>query len=97
MGFKRTSSNFYGQKIKPHSRFLKHKRLVLLFFFLLLFLKFFELPLKAEVDYFEQMGVLRPDKTIYAPNFVLPDLNGNKIGLSKYQGLFVMLNFWATW
>ena len=70
---------------------------MLLFFFPLLFLKVSELPLKGEVDYLEKMGVMRTDKTTYAPNFVLPDINGNKIGLSKYHGKFVMLNFWATW
>ena len=47
---------------------------MLLFFFLLLFMKVSELPLKAEVDYLEQMGVLRPSETTLAPNFVLPDI-----------------------
>lgn len=32
-----------------------------------------------------------------APPFVLEDLNGNKVSLSKYKGKAVLINFWATW
>lgn len=32
-----------------------------------------------------------------APNFTLPDLDGNQISLSDLKGHVVMLNFWATW
>lgn len=32
-----------------------------------------------------------------APDFVLTDLNGNKIQLSDYRGKGVFLNFWGTW
>lgn len=32
-----------------------------------------------------------------APNFTLPDLNGNETSLSDYRGEVVLINFWATW
>ena len=66
-------------------------------FCLFLFLGATELPLKAEVDSLEQMGVLRPTETFDAPDFLLPDLKGKKTSLREFQGNFVMLNFWATW
>ncbi len=56
-----------------------------------------QLPLKGEVDYLTQMGVIKLDKMIEAPGFILPDLEGRKRSLSDFQGKFVMLNFWATW
>lgn len=32
-----------------------------------------------------------------APDFELPDFNGNKIKLSDYRGKAVVLSFWTTW
>jgi len=32
-----------------------------------------------------------------APDFVLKDLNGNKVSLASYRGKAVLINFWATW
>lgn len=32
-----------------------------------------------------------------APDFTLPDLEGNSVSLSDYEGKVVLLNFWATW
>lgn len=32
-----------------------------------------------------------------APDFELPDLDGNQIALSDHQGDVVLINFWATW
>ena len=32
-----------------------------------------------------------------APDFELPDINGEKHRLSDYRGRVVLLNFWATW
>ena len=97
MRFRKISSGFCIQPIGKSFKLLKFKRFMLLFFYLFLFLMVFELPLKGEVDYLEKMGVMRIDETAYAPNFVLPDVEGKKISLSKYHGKFVMLNFWATW
>ena len=32
-----------------------------------------------------------------APDFVLPGLDGSRVGLEAYRGNVVLLNFWATW
>lgn len=32
-----------------------------------------------------------------APDFVLPDLDGNQVRLSDFLGKVVIVNFWATW
>ena len=32
-----------------------------------------------------------------APDFTLPDINGNQVSLASYRGKIVVLNFWASW
>ena len=32
-----------------------------------------------------------------APDFTLPDLEGNSLTLSDFKGRVIILNFWATW
>jgi peroxiredoxin len=32
-----------------------------------------------------------------APDFTLPDPNGNQIKLSSYKGKYVLVDFWASW
>jgi peroxiredoxin len=32
-----------------------------------------------------------------APDFTLPDLDGNQVALSDHRGEVVLINFWATW
>lgn len=32
-----------------------------------------------------------------APEFELPDLSGQAVSLTQYQGKIVLLDFWATW
>ena len=34
---------------------------------------------------------------LYAPDFSLPDENGNTTTLSSYQGKVVLIDFWASW
>jgi hypothetical protein len=50
---------------------------ILFSFVLVIFLKTTELPLKGEVDYLTQMGVVKANQM--APGFVLPDIEGNKM------------------
>jgi peroxiredoxin len=38
-----------------------------------------------------------PVSRTLAPDFALPDLEGNVRRLSDFQGKVVLLNFWATW
>ena len=32
-----------------------------------------------------------------APDFTLPDLNGNPVSLSSFRGKYVLVDFWAAW
>jgi len=32
-----------------------------------------------------------------APKFTLPDVNGNQVALSDFQGKVLIVDFWATW
>jgi hypothetical protein len=67
--------------------------------FLSLFLVFAapERSLTADVDFLAKMGVTRVENSVDAPDFTLPDLQGEKRSLEEFRGKFVMLNFWATW
>jgi peroxiredoxin len=40
---------------------------------------------------------LAPAAGAGAPDFTLPDINGNKMTLSSFRDKVVVLNFWATW
>ena len=72
-------------------------QLILFSFVLVIFLTTTELPLKGEVDYLTQMGVIKVNQMSNAPGFVLSDIEGRIRSLSDFKGKFVMLNFWATW
>lgn len=39
----------------------------------------------------------RPSHPYPAPEFELPNLNGDQVRLSDFRGKAVVLNFWATW
>lgn len=43
------------------------------------------------------MHTVSVDQTQAAPDFSLPDINGNTVKLSDFKGKVVVLNFWATW
>ena len=62
-----------------------------------IFLAAAELSLSEEADYLTPMGVVRLNKVLDAPDFILSDLKGDKWSLDDFKGKFVMLNFWATW
>ena len=36
-------------------------------------------------------------KPASVPDFSLPSLNGEKLNMSDYKGMVVLINFWATW
>jgi hypothetical protein len=43
------------------------------------------------------LGLVRFDSGIKAPDFSLPGLNGERVGLSSSNGLASLVVFWATW
>lgn len=47
---------------------------------------------KALVSNYEEVKVGNA-----APDFTLPDMNGNDLSLSDYEGKTVLLTFWASW
>ena len=72
---------------------LRAMRFLIFTFTLFLFLAATALPVNGAADYLEQMGVLRPNETIDAPNFILPDLEGRKRSLREFQGKMVLVEF----
>lgn len=42
----------------------------------------------------EAQKKLRPAK---APEFTLPDVNGNNVSLSSFRGKYLLIDFWASW
>jgi thiol-disulfide isomerase/thioredoxin len=42
-------------------------------------------------------GRAQDERTVIAPEFVLPDLSGAPVRLSEHEGKLILLNFWATW
>ena len=69
----------------------------IIFLSLFLILAAPERPLTADVDILAKMGVTRVEKSVEAPGFTLPDLQGEQRSLEEFKGKLVMLNFWATW
>ena len=69
----------------------------IIFLSLFLLLAAPERALTAGVDYLSKMGVTRVETNVDAPDFTLPDLEGDERSLEEFRGKFVMLNFWATW
>ena len=54
-------------------------------------------PPSATEDYFQKLGIEKPEKRIVAPDFTLEDLSGKPWRLRELRGKVVFLNFWATW
>lgn len=80
------------QEVKKTTRLLITFSLVVF-----IFLMAAELSLSEEVDFMKPMGVVRQNKMLDTPDFILSDLEGDKWSLDDFKGKFIMLNFWATW
>jgi len=61
-------------------------------------------PLTSKEE--SQFGIVEPEVSTanvglnvgnIAPDFVLPDANGDAVKLSDYRGKVVFVNFWASW
>ena len=57
----------------------------------------FEDQVRADDHFMEAMAIVRFDPKIETQNFLLSDLNGNKVSLADHRGKIVFLNFWASW
>lgn len=53
--------------------------------------------LAGSSDPFEAFGLVRFDSGIRAPEFMLPDLEGNSVSIPTPAGSAAILVFWATW
>lgn len=51
----------------------------------------------ADIHYMGELGIIKLDERIKAPDFALKDLNGKELKLKDFRGKIVFLNFWATW
>tara|TARA_Y100001968_G_C19220300_1_gene649382 strand:+ start:239 stop:826 length:588 start_codon:yes stop_codon:yes gene_type:complete len=40
---------------------------------------------------------VKTSNEVFAPDFTLADLEGNKISLNQLKGKVILLNFWGTW
>lgn len=54
-----------------------------------------DLPTSTPVAEAAQSAAPVPGRS--APDFALPDLDGNEVRLSDFRGKVVLVNFWATW
>lgn len=101
MKFDKTFPAYLIQRIGKALNFpevTKTTRLLLPFsLVILIFLAAAEPSLSEEVDYLKPMGVVRQNKMLDAPDFILTDLEGDKWSLDDFKGKLIMLNFWATW
>jgi hypothetical protein len=46
---------------------------------------------------FEKLQIVALEERVEAPDFSLPDINGNTVTLSELRGNVIFLNFWTTW
>ena len=53
--------------------------------------------LQTKDSFLNLPGKPRLGKGVPAPDFALPDLDGNMVSLADYKGKVVFLNIWATW
>ena len=66
----------------------------------IIFISFFlaSMTVRADWQQPELSHNLTPVKNVIsASDFELPDMDEEKVKLSKYRGKVVLLNFWATW
>jgi thiol-disulfide isomerase/thioredoxin len=51
----------------------------------------------GNTDYMEKLSMFVFDEPLKAQNFILRDLNGNRVSLEDHLRKIVFLNFWTTW
>jgi hypothetical protein len=51
----------------------------------------------GSTDLFGDLGLVRFESGIKAPDFTLPSLNGDPVSLSSSNGSASLVVFWVTW
>ena len=82
------------EKIQKDRR-VNFQALTIIFLIVILFGILILLQMKD--SFFNQSSVPGLEKGLPAPNFSLPDLDGQMVNLTDYKGRVVLLNIWATW
>ena len=82
------------EKIQKDRR-VNFQALTIIFLIVILFGILILLQMKD--SFFYQSSVPGLEKGLPAPNFSLPDLDGQMVNLTDYKGRVVLLNIWATW
>jgi len=62
-----------------------------------LFLLLLPIQVTANPLLFEEMGIVAPKTSKFAPEFKLDNIRGGTTQLSDFKGKIVLINFWATW
>jgi peroxiredoxin len=76
----------------------RQKKIVILFSLLILAMGFWLIFLQSDrTGLVARRPGWRPKATEAAPDFHLPNLDGNPVRLADFKGKVIFLNFWATW
>jgi peroxiredoxin len=76
----------------------RQKKIVILFSLLILVMGFWLIFLKSDrIGSVTRPPGWKPKVTEAAPDFHLPNLDGNLVRLADFKGKVIFLNFWATW
>jgi cytochrome oxidase Cu insertion factor (SCO1/SenC/PrrC family) len=85
--------------IKNYSAKQHKMKKVLLMFVIFIIWALFALSesVHSTTDPISAAGVLKFKEKISAPEFVITDIEGNRVDLKNYRGKVVLVMFWTTW
>ena len=82
-------------KENQKNRKVSFQSLVIIFLIVILF--GILILLQTKDSFYNPSSGPGPENGLPAPNFSLPDLDGQMVSLADYKGKVVLLNLWATW
>ena len=82
-------------KENQKNRKVSFQSLVIIFLIVILF--GILILLQTKDSFYNPSSGSGPENGLPAPNFSLPDLDGQMVSLADYKGKVVLLNIWATW